>query len=157
MIFKKLTFFQTFNAMRIFLSMQYDKAQSDHIGTICGSLNLWKKKPDWKENPDTFDPTAWKDWLKSVSKTLHDFNINRNPKTIIFNEEIAFICMQNYLQCFYDQTPWEDVGIILENLKNSEQIDTDPTWQQWLQAVDHSINETYELDVYFDPFTGERI
>jgi len=157
MTFKTLTFFQTFNAMRIFLSMQYDKDQSDHIGTICGALNLWKKNFDWKENPDTFDPTAWQDWMKAVHKALQNLNIHQEPTKIMFNDEIAFLCLQNYIQIFYDQTPWEDIGALLNKVKQAQHSNPDPVWQEWLQAIDHSINETYELDIYFDPFTGERM
>jgi len=106
---KHFSFIQTFNAMRIFFSMRYERTQLDQLGTLCGDYNLWKDKPDWKENPDTFDPAAWRDWVKSVLKTLQELGINKDPKTIIFNEEIAFLCMQNCLQAFYDHTPWEDI------------------------------------------------
>lgn len=143
---KQLTFFQTFNAMRIFLSLYYDRTHADNIGMLLGALRLFKDSEDWRENPATWDSAAWEDWMDGVHKTMQDLGITQNPKLIIYNDEIVFLCIKNYLQLFYDQFPFPDIGIILEYLKNSKHISSDPIWQQLLQAIDHSINETYPLD-----------
>lgn len=155
---KLFSFIQAFNAMRIFFQMQYDQTNSESIGTLCGDFNLWKDKPDWKENPDTFDPSAWQDWIDGVNKLIHDTNnITQDPKKLLLNEETAFLCMQNCLQFFYDHTPWKDILTLHNKLQHAQHSNSDPVWQEWLQAINHSINETYALDVYFDPFTGERM
>jgi len=148
MKYSKITFVQAFNAMRIFFQMQYDTTHADSIGTLCGDFNLWKDKPDWKENPDTFDPSAWQDWMNGVNKLIHDTNANQDPKKMLLNEETAFSCMQNCLQFFYNHTPWEDIDALLNKIKHTQHIHSDPIWQEWLQAVGHAINGTYELDVY---------
>ena len=113
---------------------------------LLGGLRLFKDHQDWRENPTTWDSAAWEDWMDGVNKTLKDLSITQNPKKVLYDEQIAFLCMQNYLQLFYDQFPFSDIGIILKNLKKSEHTPSDPTWQQWLQAIKHSINETYPLD-----------
>lgn len=153
----QLTFIQTFNAMRIFFNMRYGKTHSDQIGTLCGDYNLWKDKPNWKENPETFDPAAWRDWMKAVHQTLQEFKIDQDPKKMLFDEEIAFLCVEHCLQAFYEHTPWEDIHNFYNELKYAKHIESDLIWNEWLQAIDHAVHETYELDMYFDPFTGERI
>ncbi len=153
-----LTFFQTFNAMRVFFSIQYDKTQSDKLGTLCGALNLWKQRPDWQENPQTFDPTAWQDWIDAVNKTLKDlYSTSKNPKDVVYDEETAFLCMKNYLQHFYDQTSWESIKMLLQNMQEASTTKNSQLWSEWLEAIDHALHETYELDVYFDPFSGKRM
>src|SRR5687768_9525314 len=131
----KLTFIQSFNSMRTFLSMYYDKTHSNKIGVMAGSLNLWKKTQNWKLKPQTFDPRAWDEWLTCVHNTLQDLNIQENPEQFLYNEESAFLCMQNYFKYFYDQTSWQDVGNLVELLKQAKYVETDPIWQEWQQAI----------------------
>ena len=144
----KLELFDAFNTMRVFLDMRYEKTHSDKLGTLCGALNLWKNSTDWKENPQTFDPRAWQDWLNAVEKTLQELGRKEDPKNFIYDEETAFLCMKNYIQNFYDQTPWKDIKNILEEIQNTKYSENDSTWQEWLEAINHVLYDTYELDVY---------
>ncbi len=144
---KKLTFFQTFNAMRIFLSMYFDKHRSSDLGIILSSLRLFKDKSNWKENPTTWDPAAWEDWMDGVEKTLYDLGIQKNSKEIDYTPWVAFLCMKNYLQLFYDEISYEIIGEILVLLNSvKENSVNNIVWFDWLTAINHAINETYELD-----------
>lgn len=157
MTLKKLTFFQNFNAMRTFLNMYYDRTHAHKIGVMAGGLNLWKKNVNWQLNPQTFDPRAWDEWLSCVHKTLHDLNVQQNPEQFLYDQETAFLCMQNYFQYFYDQTSWQEVGTLVSILKQAQHVDADPVWQEWQIALGHVLNNSYELDLYFDPFSGDRM
>ena len=148
---KNLSFFQTFNAMRIFLSLCYEKTHGDNVGMLLGGLRLFKDNKDWQKNPITWDSAAWEDWMDGINKTMQDLKITQNPKLIIYNDEMIFLCIKNYLQLFYDQFHFADIGIVLEDLKNTKHIPSDPTWQRLRQAIDHSINETYSLDTPLTP------
>lgn len=153
----RLTFLQTFNAMRTFLNMYYDQTQAIKIGVLAGGLNVWNKNFDSQIDPITFDPQAWDNWLKSVHQILINHNINVDPKEYIYDEDIGFLCMQNYFQSSYNQILWQDLKDLVEILKRAQHIEFDPVWEQWLQAITHVLNNSYELDVYFDPFTGDRM
>lgn len=148
---KKLTSFQVFNSMRIYLSIYHTKTNAEDIGMLLGGLQLFKDFDDWQENPETWDPPAWEDWMDGVDKTLNDLKIKTHFKKIAYDEDIAFLCMKNYLQLLYNQFSFEDVGNLLKILNNSQSTTSDPIWQQWLQAIDHSINNTYPLD---EPLRG---
>ena len=50
----KLTFVQTFYAVRIFLDLYYDKIKIDIIGVLCSALSLYNYGPGWRENPRIF-------------------------------------------------------------------------------------------------------
>ena len=138
---QKLNFFQTFNAMRIFLSMYLDRHKSSDLSVILSSLRLFKDNSDWKENPTTWDPAAWDDWMRGVNKTFNDFNINKKPQDLLYDVEFAFLCMKNYVQLFYEEIPYEVLGDILKFLDDRKR-----SWPDWEVAVDHSIQETYALD-----------
>ena len=145
---KKITFIQAFNAMRIFLSMEYHRTKSENLGTLSGSLNLWTDKDDWKENPETFDPAAWDDWMTGVERTFQNLGYKEDPKNSFYDEELAFLCMKNYLQVFNEQFEWQDVAMLLSRLNNVQHVQNDFLWQEWLKAIKYSITETYALDVY---------
>ncbi len=135
---KNLSFFQTFNAMRIFLSLCYEKRNENNIGMLLGGLRFFKDNQDWRENPVTWDPA----WMDGVNKTMQDLKINKNPKLITYNDEMVYFCIKNYLQLLHDQFPFSDVGVVLENLKNAKHIASDSIWQQLQNAINHFINET---------------
>lgn len=138
---QKLNFLQTFNAMRIFLSMYLDQKESSDLSIILSSLRLFKDSFDWRENPMTWDPAAWDDWMRGVYKTLNDLNIKKKPKDLLYDTELAFLCMKNYLQLFYEEIPYEVLSDILKCLDDRKR-----SWPIWEISVNHSINETYSLD-----------
>lgn len=148
MIYKSLTLFQAFNAMRVFLNLYFDKTKADDIAILLGGLHLSNNHYDWKENPQTWDSAAWDDWMDGVHKTLQDMKVDQDPKEFIYDEWIAFLCMKNYLQLFYDQVPFQDVNQLLKFLNEIQRVDTNVEWKQWLLAINHSIHETYELDAW---------
>ena len=101
---------------------------------------------NWKENPMTWDSAAWDDWMNGINKTMKDLAIKENPKNILYTEEDAFLCLKNYLDLFYHQVPFLDVGKILFLLKNTEHDKNNLVWKEWKIAIQHAINSTYELD-----------
>lgn len=144
---KTLTFFQTFNAMRIFLSMYLDKHKSADLAIVLSSLRLFKDQDDWKENPVTWDSAAWQDWMDGVHKTLYDLNIQKDPKELVYDSWTAFLCLKNYLQLFYNEIPYEILGKILDLLNSVKEGDiNNKIWLDWLSAIHHALHETYELD-----------
>ena len=143
---KKLSFFQNFNAMRIFLSMYFNQTRSADIGIILSSLRLFKDRLDWKENLSTWDPAAFQDWMNGVNKTLQDLDIKQDPRNIEYDQVTAFLCMKNFLLLFYKEIPYEDIGTILHMLNIAKYTKKNIVWSQWLLAIHHSINKTYPLD-----------
>ncbi len=114
----KITFIKAFNAMRIFFQMQYDQTNSEHIGTLCGDFNLWKDKPDWKENPDTFDPSAWQDWMYGVNKLMHNTNIiDQDPKKYYLMKRRHFYACKIVCKVFLIIHHGKTLGCYLIKLK----------------------------------------
>lgn len=162
---KRLNLLQTFNAMRIFLELEYDKTQFDDIATMLTALILCKNQPDWQSNPQvdlmkfnpTFDEAGWIDWMHSVQEVLKKNNILDDAYHVTFTTELAFEFMVAYVAYFhvrfsgYDETgliELSQIGVLLNQVYKVKQQDTDPIWQLWLQAVDHAINDSYPLDAF---------
>ena len=55
----KLTYIQSFNAMRRFLEMYYERTSSDDVGSLLGDLQIL-------DDGGTADPAAWEDWLVAI-------------------------------------------------------------------------------------------
>lgn len=144
----KLNLFETFNSMRIFLRDYWNKTDDEDIALILSGMQLVKDRIDWKENPETWDPPAWSDWMNGVNQTLKDLKVNTNPKRVIFNEETAFLCMKNYLQLFYNQFPFEGVKniLIIINKINPEEMNTH-LWLHWLSCIKYATEKPYDLDI----------
>jgi len=143
---KKLTLYQTFNAMRVFLNLYCERNKADDITMLLGGLHLANNSNDWQENPRTWDPPAWEDWMDGVNKTLQDLHIQEDPKKILYDEHTAFLCMKNYLQLFYNQFSYDDIKQVLNLLQSAQQNSNNAVWNIWLLSIQHSMNETYELD-----------
>lgn len=144
---KKLTFKQVFNAMKIFIDMYFQKNISADIATILGALRICENEQNGDENEIvTFDGAAWDDWMDGVKKTMEVLNIKEDPKKLLYDEEVGFLCMKNYLQLFNNQFHWEDIESLLNYINRAKHVYGDKVWNDWLQAIDHSINETYQLD-----------
>ena len=71
---QKLTFFQTFNAMRIYLTSYFKKTNAPDIAILLSGLKLDSSRPNWKENLWTWDQAMFEDWMDGVNKTLQDLN-----------------------------------------------------------------------------------
>ncbi len=141
---QSLTMFQNFNAMRIYLTSYFKKTNDEDIGLLLSGLMLSSNFSDWRENPRTWDPVAWDDWMCGVNKTLHDKKIKQDPLIMLYDEQIAFLCMKNYLHLFYKQISFEGVGDILKII-NAIQIESKTqAWHDWVlcvqAAVDQEIN-----------------
>lgn len=146
---KKLNLLQTFQAMRIFLELEYDKTQFDDIATMLTALILCKNKQDWQSNPQTFDGAGWIDWMHSVQEVLKKNSIFDDADHVTFTTELAFECMVSYLSYFHLRfSGYEEIAVLLNQVYHAKHQDIDPTWQQWLQAIDHAINDTYPLDAF---------
>jgi len=143
---KKLTLLQTFNAMRVFLSLYQDKTHDEDIAILLGGLHLFQDRPDWEKNPTTWDSAAWEDWMDGVHKTLSDLQIKQSPKTYIYNEVTAFLCMKNYLELFYNQVPFTGVKNVLKVINKIDPVINNSNWKEWENAVNHAFNKTYALD-----------
>lgn len=146
---KKINLYQTFNAMRVFLNLYCENHQADDIAMLLGGLHLANNTEDWQENPRTWDPPAWEDWIDGVNKTLYDLNIQKNPKEILYDEWMAFMCMKNYLQLFYNQFSYSDIKNVLILVESVQQSTSNIVWNMWLQSIQHSVNNTYKLDGWY--------
>lgn len=142
---QQLTLFQTFQAMRIFLDMYFQDHESADIATILGSLQLCDTYQENEIHPETWDPAAWKYWMNGVDKTLSDHKINLDLTDIRFTTELAYQCMQNYLELFYMRFHFEDLQLVLQLLHQAKHVTTDPVWQQWQQAIQNALNNSYEF------------
>lgn len=132
--------------MRIFLDMYYEQTKSEDIGGLLGGLQLCTDIPNWENNLTTWDEAAWQDWMDGIQKTMLDHKITADPKSLIYNKELAYDCMKNYLELFFMQVPFPDIGKIVWMLNNAKHINDDPVWNAWQQAINHSIDKTWPLD-----------
>jgi hypothetical protein len=57
----QLTIKEAYQAMIEYLDKVYDRAPSDDLGSLLGSMALMK-------DGGTMDPAAWTDWLNAVRK-----------------------------------------------------------------------------------------
>lgn len=144
-----LTLLESFNAMRTFLNLYCEQNKADDIVMLLGGLHLANNHSDWQENPRTFDPPAWDDWMDGVHKTLQDLNIKDNPKVISYDDKASFLCMKNYLQLFYNQFSFDDIGDVLKVLDSANQEKNNFVWNQWMKSIDHVKNNTYDLDTWY--------
>lgn len=133
--------FQNFNAMRMYLTSYFKSTKDADIGLLLSGLKLSNAHNNWKENLETWDAAAWDDWMDGVNKTLKDLNIHKDPKHIKYNELIAFLCMKNYLQLFYNQIAFQGVGNILQIINKTTPLSNNKEWQHWLNCVDESIKQ----------------
>lgn len=152
----KLTFLEVFNVMRTFFNIKYDETECEDLNIIVSSFRLWFDEFNEKGDPSTRDPAAWEDWIDAIEKTMKDMNITKDYRKLIYDEELAFLCVKNYLFLFFSMFHYEGVGRILKKVEESKHVDSDPIWNDWLRAINHVKNGTYELDISYDPFTGER-
>lgn len=141
MIKCKLTFFQTFNAMRIYLTSYFEKTGAADIAILLSGLKLDSSRPNWKEDLWTWDQAMFEDWMDGVNKTLKDLNIQENPNQKLYDEWTAFLCMKNYLQLLYEQIPFDDVRDVLKVLQNVKHSSDNLEWLHWLDCIQNSIKQ----------------
>lgn len=152
----KLTFMQVFNSFRLFLETYYEKTNLEDFNIIIGSMRSWESIFGGVDDCPTVDPAAWKDWMRGVEKTMKALKIAKDPKELVYDEQLAFLCLKNYLECFTNIFSWKDVLDLLDQVKKTEYSESDPLWQEWIKSINHIVYGTKELDVSFDPYTYER-
>jgi hypothetical protein len=75
--------------------------------------------------------------MAGVHKTFNDLQIKANPQTFLYNEWLAFLCMKNYLELFYQEIPFEDVKIILQHINSVKPHKDNKEWQHWLSCINY--------------------
>lgn len=135
--------FQNFNTMRLYMINYFHDTNDDDIGLLLSGMTLSNDTPDWREKPRTWDPPAWDDWMEGVHKTLHDLKITvQDPLTYTYDEQMAFLCMKNYLNLFYAQIKFEGVKNILAIINNVHiGSNQDPEWNYFLQCIQSAIDQ----------------
>lgn len=58
---KLITIKQAYQAMLLFLEVEYKLTQSDDLGELLGGFQL-------TDDGETMDPAAWGDWIAAVNK-----------------------------------------------------------------------------------------
>ena len=146
MHYKKLTMFQNFNAMRMYMTGYFEETKDEDIGLLLSGMKLSNDTDDWRENLRTWDAAAWDDWMEGVKKTLYEDNIAQDPKKFLYNEQQAFLCMKNYLQLFYKEVAFEGIKNIL-NIINTIKIGAaaDENWIYWLACVQAAIDQEAQI------------
>jgi len=131
--------------MRMYMTKHFEKTRDDDIGLLLSGMKLSNNIEDWRENPRTWDSAAWDDWMEGVNKTLCDMHITQDPKKVLYDEQMAFLCMKNYLQIFYTQITFEGVKNILKII-NATKIDSDtPEWNSWLNCIQAAIDQEHDI------------
>lgn len=139
----QLTMFQNFNAMRLYMTNYFKNTQDADIGLLLSDLMLSSDTIDWREKPRTWDPPAWYDWMDGVHKTLQDLHIAiQDPLKYKYNEQMAFLCMKNYLNLFYKEIKFEGVKNILQIINNVQVGDEkDSEWIYFLKCIQSAIDQ----------------
>ena len=143
----QLTMFQNFNAMRIYMTAYFEETKDEDIGLLLSGMKLSSNFPDWRENPQTWDAVAWDDWMNGVKKTLQDMKLSdSDPLWITYNEQMAFLCMKNYLQLFYQEVAFEGVKNILKII-NTVNVGSkiDKEWNYWLTCIQAAIDQEKDI------------
>jgi len=127
--------------MRIYLTSYFKKTNAPDIAILLSGLKLDSSRPNWKEDLWTWDQAMFEDWMDGVNKTLQDLNIKDDPKKILYDENMAFLCLRNYLQSFYEQIPFGDIKEILKILHSIKQSPENHEWQHWLDCIHNAIKQ----------------
>jgi hypothetical protein len=92
-----------------------------------------------------------------MEKTMKKVKITDNYEKLIYDEELAFLCMQTYLEHFVNMFAFEGIVLLLDQVQKAKHDVTDILWQEWIQSIKHVLRGTHELDVFYDPFTCEKM
>ncbi len=139
---KKLNLVQVFLATKAFLSKIYFNKYSDDLGSFLGEFSINKCKKDWQQDPETWDPSVWNDWMQSVHVVLNMENVNVQF-TIVSSLEAYFI-MKNFVQKYAIKLSSDDLIQLSNNLtlKDNQSF----FWKDWLQCIDATITDRLTVD-----------
>lgn len=154
----KINFIQAFNSVRIFLDLYNNEHKIDNLFVLNGALRMWPSaKRNWEIEPQIMDRIEWINWTKAISDVLGELDIEGDIREIIYNEEILFSCLKKYLKVVALKYDWPEVRRFVDILNKIELVEPDPLWGMWIESVNHALRGTYELDVFYDPFTYEKM
>ena len=57
---------EAFRAARLFLEQFNEREQSDAVALLIN----WMQEGTWGDPLETFDPTQWQDWVRSVDQVI---------------------------------------------------------------------------------------
>ena len=129
---RKLTPTEAFYAMTLLLDNFYLETNSDDVGSLLGDLQLAR-------GGGTFDPAAWNNWIKSISKVKKENNVIEDELTSLQ----AFKAMRYFLETFYEKTHWPDIQTVLDILylqKDGKPI-TQDVWNEWEIYIRQAFHE----------------
>ena len=144
-IHHQINLIQAFSSMQCFLSFYYFNYYSDDLGSI------FKNIENWENNPQTCDPSAWNDWVKSTQETL-SFPVDKSTdfNKLLITEDQAFNIMIHFINHYKTSMHSSELESICSTLQNtSQKLTCLQAYRAMLRCFDNIYFQTYDDDVCF--------
>lgn len=143
---KELNLAQIFVATKAFFGKIYFDHYSDELGIMHGGFAINKCKDDWQQEPETWDPSVWIDWMKAASAVLGVENINVALQLVSSLQ--GYQIMKTYLHNFAYAYEFQELITLFQQLDIDQKSDfqESQTWKEWMLCVNATLENRLTLD-----------
>ncbi len=143
---KELNLVQVFVATKAFLCKEYFKCYSDELGIMHGNFAINKCKDRWQEEPETWDPAAWIDWMQAANQILNPDVAN--PAITKVTPLQGYQIMKKYIQNFAYEFEFQELIELFKKIDVDQYSDFTKTnyWKSWQLCVDATLENKLTPD-----------
>lgn len=143
---KILNLAQVFVATKSFLGIKFFKSFSDGIDIIHGGFVINKCKENWQQEPETWDPSVWIDWMQASNEILSPKITD--PAVTLVSPLQGYKIMKRYIHNFAYEFKFKDLIELFQQLDIDQNSDFQESqiWKEWLLCVDATIENRLTLD-----------
>jgi|GEM_PF-5367574 hypothetical protein len=120
-----------------FLDKEYFTRYSDNLACCISDLALYRGAENWQEEPTTWDPAAWYDWLKVAGTTL-GADVSKNT---LVSPLQGYHIMRAFVYDYACRLNYADMKKLSATLDdaNIELFQSSRLWKDWLLCVDAAL------------------
>lgn len=137
LLMKNIYLAEAFMAAGGFIDIKFFEQISDGIDILQSKFFIVTPEDrDWRLEPQTWDPSAWSDWMEAAYMVLGRKNIDLKKDKV--SEQESYKVMEEFLRSFAYEYDFQDLIELYHQVKNqSEKNDfyQSKQWKQWVFCV----------------------
>ncbi len=143
---KNLNLAQVFIIARAFLGKEYFKKYSDDLGIIHGDFIINTHKDRWQQEPETWDPAVWIDWMLAANQVLSPEIAD--PATTQVTALQGYQIMEKFIHNFAYEYEFQDLIELYKKIAIDKYPDFAKInyWKSWILCVDAMLENKLTFD-----------
>ena len=142
----QLSLVQVFISTKAFLGIEFFINFSDGLDIVHAGFIINKCKGNWQSEPETWDPSVWKDWIKATEEIISPQKAN--PTITLVSQLQGYQIMKTYIHNFGTEFNFLELIELFQkfDIDQKSNFQTSLHWKYWQLCVHATLENILTLN-----------